>query len=248
MNLVLGEIVRPVATLIAFGMLSMPAQGQEMGNLAGKVVDTTGFGVPAIVALTSGSPVGFRLESRCDLSGMFHFDHLEPGSYRIEIAHPGFQTRSLGPVQVPGDQRFVLPVTVLQVAMENFICGGIDLKKPILRQREAGSTGLEGRLADAQDGKPLGKGLVTLRNTTGRHKTTHAKTDALGGFKFEDIAQGHYSLIASYDGYASFVIESLEIKRGKIATIQQELPMSKCPDGSVCHATRAFQSRAEICL
>ncbi|RYE37529.1 MAG: TonB-dependent receptor, partial [Sphingobacteriales bacterium] len=76
----------------------------DKGTLTGKVVDgTTGQSVPsAIVALFAGISEQAYLTTITDENGLFKFNALKPGLYRLRIGFIGFVTINIADIQIDG--------------------------------------------------------------------------------------------------------------------------------------------------
>lgn len=70
------------------------------------------------------------------------------------------------------------------------------------------STSLKGRLLDQEAGlEPLTFAKVVIKETSAK-----VMTDENGNFTFKNIAPGHYTIVCSFSGYETKVIET-EVKK-----------------------------------
>src|SRR3974390_37247 len=79
-----------LSVLFLASAISAPAQTLK-GTILGTITDQTHAVIPAVsVSLTEVNTNFHRVEVSND-SGFFAFANLDPGTYRIDVAHPGFQ-------------------------------------------------------------------------------------------------------------------------------------------------------------
>jgi vitamin B12 transporter len=98
-----------LAALLLLG--ARPSAAQNGGSLAGTVVDPLGAPVSgAAVTLLFAEKPAKQVSS--NVSGDFAFDALSAGRYRIEVASPGFQTRTTDPLYVAGTGRVQIDVSL----------------------------------------------------------------------------------------------------------------------------------------
>ena len=79
--------------LAAAALLSMvPARGQTLkGTILGTITDATNAVVPSVTVSITETNTNFRRSDSTNDSGFFAFANLDPGTYRVEVAHPGFR-------------------------------------------------------------------------------------------------------------------------------------------------------------
>jgi len=87
---------------------------QSTAGLRGTVVDPQGSVVPDAVVTVRNTQTGVENSSHTDSSGIFEYPILPPGSYHVEISHPGFQKLSADGLLLAVDsvvaQKFTLTV------------------------------------------------------------------------------------------------------------------------------------------
>jgi iron complex outermembrane receptor protein len=91
-----GSAVLPLIAVLLFAPVAVAA------DFSGRVIDRTAAQVPgASVALQRGL---LQFRSATDSSGAFRFANVEPGEYRLQIVHSGFQAvnRSVRIAEAPG--------------------------------------------------------------------------------------------------------------------------------------------------
>ena len=79
--------------LSATALLSLvPARGQTLkGTILGTITDSTNAVVPSVTVSITETNTNFRRSDSTNDSGFFAFANLDPGNYRVEVAHPGFR-------------------------------------------------------------------------------------------------------------------------------------------------------------
>ena len=80
---------------------SQNAFGQAQdGNLVGSILDPTGAAVPNAKVEAESIATGVKTATTTDMSGIYRFNNLLVGAYRITASAPGFATAGLNDVQV----------------------------------------------------------------------------------------------------------------------------------------------------
>src|SRR5262245_18490344 len=81
------------ATLVLAALLPItPALGQALkGTILGTVSDASHAVMPAVDVNITETNTNFRRSQTTNESGFFAFANLDPGTYRVEVAHPGFR-------------------------------------------------------------------------------------------------------------------------------------------------------------
>src|SRR5713101_4185084 len=79
--------------LSAAALLSLtPARGQTLkGTILGTITDSSHSVVPSAQVSITEINTNFRRSDSTNDSGFFAFANLDPGTYRVEVAHPGFR-------------------------------------------------------------------------------------------------------------------------------------------------------------
>src|SRR5437588_5420790 len=73
-------------------------QAQD-GNLSGSILDLTGAAVPNAKVEAESIATGVKTATTTDVSGIYRFNNLLVGMYRITASAPGFATAALNDVQ-----------------------------------------------------------------------------------------------------------------------------------------------------
>src|SRR5437764_4818108 len=78
---------------VSAAVLSLtPASGQTLkGTILGTITDATHSVVPSVVVNITETNTNFRRSDATNDSGFFAIANLDPGTYRVEVAHPGFR-------------------------------------------------------------------------------------------------------------------------------------------------------------
>jgi protocatechuate 3,4-dioxygenase beta subunit len=79
---------------------------------------------------------------------------------------------------------------------------------------------ISGNVSDHQ-GSPLAGAQVTLTNLTTK-ESTNGSTDGTGGYSFEDLKPGHYTVVFESKGLVSQT-HSIEVKAGKKSKVSERL-------------------------
>jgi hypothetical protein len=83
------------------------------------------------------------------------------------------------------------------------------------------STGsISGNVSDHQ-GSPLAGAQVTLTNLSTK-ESTNGSTDGTGGYSFDDLKPGHYTVLFESKGLISKT-QSVEVKAGKKSKVSERL-------------------------
>ena len=178
-------------------------------RLAGVVLDQAGGVIlNASVRLFSLQRV---LETKTDEMGRFAIGDLLSGSYDLQVAHPGFKTRTVEIIQVM--DRVVQEVSItLQV--QSLTC---DIKPTVSYERRSADVNLKGSVNRLFDG-PLKKARLTL--TSLESGQIHvARSDEKGEFQLSDLEPGKYTLRATHDGYWDGETIDLRVARENLTNL-----------------------------
>lgn len=85
----LTPIVRVV--LIALAVASAAAAQTNVGQISGKVFDSTGAVIPGVTVNVSNQETGFTVQAQTDTSGFYSFPSLARGTYTIRVEKAGFR-------------------------------------------------------------------------------------------------------------------------------------------------------------
>ena len=88
-------ISRICLTLLVFAVLviqTIPADGQALyGTILGTITDSSHAVVGGVRVTVTEAETNFRRSESSNESGFFVFSNLDPGTYRVEVEHPGFR-------------------------------------------------------------------------------------------------------------------------------------------------------------
>src|SRR5262245_5614331 len=80
-----------VALLLSSAVLPLASAQTLKGTILGTVTDTSRGVIPAVLVNLTETNTNFRRSGVTNESGFYAFANLDPGTYRVEIAHPGFR-------------------------------------------------------------------------------------------------------------------------------------------------------------
>ena len=111
-----------IAIICSFVFLSTDLMAQDLPQLVGTVVDTSGAAIAGVtVQVRSLSGTAQRLE-QSDSNGSFRISGLSPGSYRLVLSSPGFATKeipvTIGTSGAPASLRISLAVGSVSTAID----------------------------------------------------------------------------------------------------------------------------------
>jgi hypothetical protein len=96
--LFLKSILRLIFILVLFAVVSL-AQS-TFGTIVGTVKDSSGALMPSIAVTVENTGTSARRSAVADESGSYSFPNLEPGTYKVTMAAPGFQVAEYTNIQL----------------------------------------------------------------------------------------------------------------------------------------------------
>ncbi len=93
-------------------------------------------------------------------------------------------------------------------------------KAPAQAHVPASTGSISGNVSDHQ-GSPLAGAQVTLTNLTTK-ESTNGSTDGTGGYSFEGLKPGHYTVVFESKGLVAKT-QSIEVKAGKKSKVSERL-------------------------
>lgn len=206
-------IAANTATTVNFTLTPVPLPG--MGSIAGKITKAANGDTLAAaqVAATLGSEVVATATS--DPNGNYALNRLATGAYSLRVTAAGYQTTTLGDVQVSANT-----TTTANFALAL-------LPPPPAPQTDA----LTGKVVDAKTGKAIAGALEVLKLRVplplidGEHEelVVEAMSNADGAFSFSGLEPGIYTLKVKAEGYHSIKIGGIAILAGESAVINVAL-------------------------
>jgi hypothetical protein len=93
-------------------------------------------------------------------------------------------------------------------------------KAPAQAHAPASTGSISGNVSDHQ-GSPLAGAQVTLTNLTSK-ESANGSTDGTGGYSFDDLKPGHYTLVFESKGLVAKT-QNVEVKAGKKSKVSERL-------------------------
>lgn len=186
---------------LTVGLVSLLAAANIVGaaELTGMITDASGATVQAVaLKLISLDRV---VETVSDSAGQYRFPVIEPGSYQLEVASPGFSRQSIHlDLSAQGDRTSnVIRDVILQVAPTSESCGRPSSITYLPLQ--APGPQLSGTLrTDDRKPRPVSGSKVTLWKE-GASGPLLTRSDRRGVFRFDNLGAGYYSLRVKSTGY-----------------------------------------------
>ena len=232
--MLIGAVVK-VAKAGAAGLLAIWALHAQIGGaISGVVVDPTGALIPNAHVAVSGS--GNTAPLFTNAEGRFVSSVVPAGEYEIRVSAPGFQAAARTAVQVKAGSETKLGRIVLQVAP--IVCDpGPKITFEPIASTAAEITGMV-EVPTRADG-PAGV-AVTLFGKRSKRPIHSALSDSAGAFALTGVQPGTYRLIAHLEGYADFVVDSVQAKPGSDTRFRWALVLRACRPNRRCKTTHEF--------
>jgi len=227
---------------------------QEVGSLAGTVVDRSGAAIPG-VQLTLRGINGEVARIFSGGKGEFRFPKLLPGTYSIEASAPGLIYNAAKDFRVASGAEATAKI-VMEVFARYADCGPgprtrFDSIEPALAEFAGvveGPVPIPPAGARSWVNRPVENVLITairpmLLTETGSKSggvAASTRTDKEGRFKLVIPEPSRYTVTAHKDGYADFIVEDIVTGKGLRTTILWTLPLGPCPTAGQCEPDRNF--------
>ena len=105
--------MRAALSLCFLFLLAGTAGAQEYrATVLGSATDPSGAAVPKASVIVTNSESGVRSHTETYNGGAFQVPYLLPGSYTVEVSHPGFKTHRRGPIELRVDDRARIDVAL----------------------------------------------------------------------------------------------------------------------------------------
>ena len=89
--------------------------GQEYrATVLGSITDPAGAVVPGAQVVVTNKETGVTLRTQSNANGAYQVPYLQPGTYKLDVTHPGFKTYQRGPIELHVDDHTQIDV-VLEV-------------------------------------------------------------------------------------------------------------------------------------
>jgi len=93
-----------VGLISLIALCAAPASAQYNSGVEGTVVDTSNAPVPDVEVTATNQDTGVTQSAMADSQGLFRFQQLPPGLYRVEVRAKGFEMWKLSDIRVEGNQ------------------------------------------------------------------------------------------------------------------------------------------------
>jgi hypothetical protein len=204
---------------IVCAVLLAAAQAQEVGSLAGTVVDLLGAVIPGAQLRLLGIK-GEVARVRSGADGEFRFPNLLPGIYSIEVTAPGLVAQGATELRVYSGE--------IAGVVEGSVPSPAGARAPVWGPPE-------NVLITA-----IGPILLTEAGPKSGNLADSTRTDKKGHFNLSIREPGRYTVTAHQDGHADFIVEDVAARRGLRTTILWTLPLRLCPTADRCEPVREF--------
>jgi hypothetical protein len=144
-----------LAALLAALLIAPSAFPQQVtGTVTGAVADSSGAAVPGVELRLSNTQTGQVRVVTSGEDGTFRFFVLQPGIYRLDVAHSGFKAARRDNIVVEADRSLAVPITLEVGAVTEVVevKGGAPLLEPntsslgtVMDQRKVEELPLNGR-------------------------------------------------------------------------------------------------------
>jgi hypothetical protein len=234
---------------IAFAVLLAAAHAQEVGSLAGTVVDLSGYEVRGAQLRLLGTN-GEIPQALSGGKGEFRFPKIAPGTYSIEATGSGFARATAQSIKVTGGAETTVKIVMKVAILERCDPGPKTKSAPIPSSVAEIAGVVKGPWPPANDSdwNPAENVLITatgpmLLTETGPKSgglAASTRTDKEGRFKLPIQEPGRYTIVAHQDGYTDFMVEDIVVKTGQRVTILPGLPLDVCLTWDGCAPHREF--------
>jgi hypothetical protein len=101
-----------VRCCLLFGFVALPGLAQTLGEVTGRIVDSSGAAVPEATVSVTSTATNVSRETRSNQTGDYSFPSLPPGIYNVKVEHQGFKIAASNNVQVQVQQTLRLDFTL----------------------------------------------------------------------------------------------------------------------------------------
>ncbi|MBA2378638.1 MAG: TonB-dependent receptor, partial [Blastocatellia bacterium] len=187
-------------TLAIFALISAPsvtAQDLDHAAIVGRVVDSSGLPIPGVSITASMAETGVGLTAATDMDGRFRFVTLQPGSYSLTAAAPGFASYKRTGVELISAQQVALAIALSPAGvLENVVVDDDVLAELDVTRTVVGSTILADEIEELPN---LDRNALDLIQTVGGVSEEALSTSDLAEDRDTDprstpFEQGNFSL------------------------------------------------------
>jgi hypothetical protein len=180
------------------------------------------------------------IQAKTDSQGRFKFEHLEPGSYKLEAKVDGFQPKIVQPLKVEGDARPAQPLNLTlsgatrrgcietPVSYEENIRGGASITGVIEPMPRKAEPNVDWRTSMP----PSTSAIIDLVRLDGGSLIASTHPDEHGRFKFTSLPPGEYLLRSKLPGYDDMQTTSFQVMREDVTLVR--IPMSPVGEEPSC--------------
>jgi len=191
-------MLRPTALLILLAAVlcmfarGIPAQGETTSAIVGQVSDQTNAAVARATVTITSVETGLKRSATTDESGRFNFTQLKPGTYKVKVEVPGFETQENDAVSAALGQKQTVNFTLKLAQTKQAI--QVTSESPILNPENANTSTTLG--ARALENLPNPGGDLTyplqfsagaLINTAGSGNDFVGSTNGYGNVEFNGL-------------------------------------------------------------
>lgn len=185
--------MKPLRDLVLVVLLSATLDAQHSGSISGTVADITGAVIPGASVTLAGAS---SEQVRTDQTGVFIFQRLGAGSYKLRIESQAFQARELGVALGEGEARYLgevrLELAPMWMAMPRDCPPVVDILK--VRSRDTRLTGVV-----LISGHPASGAEVTIYLADAPKPKASTKTNSLGAFQVPKLKPGTYRIVINQE-------------------------------------------------
>src|SRR4051794_39660927 len=105
------RIVGRVAQLLLLSSAFLCAQ-EYRATVLGTVTDPGGAIVPGAKVVITNKETGVASRTQSNANGAYQVPYLQPGTYTLDITHPGFKTYQRGPIDLHVDDHAQIDVAL----------------------------------------------------------------------------------------------------------------------------------------
>ncbi len=216
---------------------------QTVASLTGTVTDFTKAVIPRASAELVSEDGRIRRQAISDAKGVYRFDDMAAGEYRLALQSPGFRSLRVRSIQIGSGEQATLPNLILDISA---VCGGGAVLDYIrITKSDFGNLGGRVTIASGQTyGPPIENANVELLCDEGK-PCRSTKTNSKGEFLFTNVPPEVFSVRASHPGYYRETREKYVVRAG-IESIYYPVYLERCHLGD-CSPDKRPKKPISIC-